>query len=183
MKRIKNLTAVILVVSLIFIFTVPYSAITLSENTVTNNYKIDTQLQEVMESTPNDELIEVALWLSDVDEDERQEQVSAKIRTAEKDGELISTFARETDLSVIGTNTLSNEEQSEQAQTLVELKRDVEKNLHSENNAEVLTTFESSYDIDTEPLFVSDYAPLVIMEMTKDDVNNIINNTHLFKAL
>lgn len=178
MKKFKNLVAIILVVSLIFIFTVPYSAQTLSENNP-NEYKIDTKLQEVIESTSDDELIEVALWLSDVDENERQEQISAKIRSTEKDGELISTFAIETDLSTIGTSKLSNEEFSEQAQTLVELKRDVEKELHTANNADVLTALDSSYDIDEEPLFVSDYAPLVIMEMTKDNIYSIINSTSI----
>ncbi len=182
MKKIKKITAMILVVSLIFIFSVSYSAESLSENTNINNYKIDTELQEIMEETPDDELIKVALWLSDVDMSKRSEQISTEIRTAEANGELVSTFMSETDLSSIETYTMSREELSKQAQTLVELKRGVEKDLHSENNTGVLNALGSWYNVDIEPLFVSNYAPLVIMEITKDDIYSVANSASVEKV-
>ncbi len=175
MKKFKNLISVILVVSLLLVFTVPYSASSLSDS-FSYDSKIDSKLKSVMESTTDDEFIEVALWLSDVDNDEREDQIATKIRRAENRGDLTSTFMNETDLSTIGTVVISNTEMSEQAQTLVELKRDVERDLHSEHNTDVLTDIDSTYDIDTDPLFVSSYAPLVLMEMTEEEIYNVVNS-------
>lgn len=165
-----------MVLVLIFCFAVPISAVTVSENSTDNNYKIDDELEDIISNASDDESISVAMWLSDIDNEERSSLVSAEISSAETSGELTSDFANRTDLSVLGSETLSSEELSEQAQTLVELKRDVEKELHSENNASVISALSSSCDIDTEPIFVSNYAPLVIMEMTKDEIAQAVNN-------
>ena len=176
MKKFNSIFAVVISVILIFSIVVPISAESVSASTVNVDYKIDNELKSVIENSADNDIIPVVLWLSDVDNQERSDLVSAKIKIAENRGELPSKIVTNNDLATLSEDVLTNEDLSEQADVLIELKRDVEKELHSQNNSEVLDSLATSYDIVEEPVFVSNYAPLVIVNMTKEDIENAINN-------
>ena len=107
MKKLKNLIAFVMVVILIFCFTVSSSATSVLDGSTSNDYKIDAELESVMNEAKDNENIEVVLWLSDVDNEERSNLISEGIRTAETKGALKSDFANITDLSVLKSTMLS----------------------------------------------------------------------------
>ena len=176
MKNSKILLSVFMVLLIIISSILPISAVAVNDEVINNDFKIDDKLENVLSSATDNEKISVAMWLSDVDEAERSNLIKNEIRTAETSGELVSGVTIDPELLTLKKTTLSKEEVSAQAQTLVELKRDVEKELHTENNAEILNDLSASYEIDVEPVFVSKYAPFVVADMTKSEIAEAVNN-------
>lgn len=189
MKKFKVILSVFMVLVLIFVSTVPFSAGSVSVDTTNCYAKIDNNLKTIINASSDKDTISVALWLSDVDDEKRAQEISAMIKRAEKNDELSEgILSSEEKFTIAKDMELSNEDLSQQAQTLVEIKREVEKELHTENNTNAVESLSSLCDINTKPVFVSRYAPLVIMEMTKEDIikaskSRVVENIYHYKPI
>ena len=144
--------------------------------------KLTKMLKDKIDSSENDELIDVYLFLEDVDEKaamnifalEYPDEYAIYMREKESDYEfpvynadLSLKDPKESDIQVM------SEEESELLQRAIELKRTVYRNLYQEANNGFLVKH-SKYIEKTS--FVSEYSPMIIASMFKDDITNLIKN-------
>lgn len=189
MKKLKVMLSVFMVLVLIFVSTVPFSAGSVSIDTTNSYAKIDNNLKTIINASSDKDTISIALWLSDVDDEKRAQEISAKIKLAEKNDELSAgILSSEENFTIAKDTELTNDDLSQQAQTLVEIKREVEKELHTDNNTNAVESLSSLCDINTEPIFVSSYAPLVIIEMTKENIikaskSSVVENIYHYEPI
>lgn len=174
---IKLFITFIILICMISSTTVFATESDLQNNSIIIDSKISLELQNELDDVANntDEDVYVSLWLSDVDNEKREDLIVKEIRKAEVDGRLITNY---TNNSFKLSNSLdsTNIDLSQQSQTLLSIKRDVERSLHSQNNTEILNQLSSNYNIEPEVLFVSNYAPLIILNMNRDEILSVASS-------
>lgn len=144
--------------------------------------KLTTMLKEKIDSSKDDELIDVYLFLGDVEEEEAMNTFASEypdeyaiyMREKESDYEFPVYNA---DLSLKDPEEsnmpVMSEDESELLQKAIESKRTVYRNLYKEANNDFLEKY-SKYIERTS--FVSEYSPMIIASMYKDDIMNLIKN-------
>ena len=138
--------------------------------------KIYTDLISRMEIATGDETIPVSIWTKDIDCDE-----SAIVKQAQNNVNIIKnsatksiSLAKQRELqSLVSSN--DNVRELNETQLLIEAKRKIYENIYTqENTTSVKTILSDTQSIkDSQVTWISQYTPLIKMNLTKDQINEL----------
>ena len=147
------------------------------------NAKITETLKEKMDNSQDGELIDVYIFLTDVEEEkvmeifasEYPEQYEMYLREKEADVEFP---VYDSDLSLKNPRSIDSpvisEEESDLLQNSIESKRAIYKSLYSEANEQFLVENANQFE---NIVFVSMYSPMIIASMYKDNIISLIRSS------
>lgn len=179
MKRI-NLIAMVAIILMVTIL-VPLSSFA-EERYYQQQAKISEDLKQVLSEVKSDEKVEVYVFMSDIDADESMlsfKSMDSKAYKAYKDAKeaddwRVATIDADLDSKDSETqNKVFGKEDAEKAELIqlgIELKRKALSAKYAEHNKRVLKSCTKNADV----IFESSYAPMVILRLTKTEIDDLI---------
>ena len=152
----KNTISLLLIVIILYATSSCFPVIAV-ENYSRN--KLSEDLKDVIDNSNEYDIIPVAIWLSDVDDDTRNNRMANALNEAVRNGIF--------DEEVLNDRLDSIADDNEKIDEYISIKRQIEREIHSEKNQRIVSVLESRYNTN---LYYSRYTPLVIGSFPKRDI-------------
>lgn len=192
-KKSKVLCSILSIIFCLSIFGLPSSLVSASE---VNKTKISLELHEVLKSTTNDKVIPVYIWFDDINYDEIEHKTIQKLGYSKDDlleasDEIYKSLIEKNDTAKTSDIENTNSNRFTEDNTIIStLQEHYEKNkeeiLKLSNDVDAYTATKRAFSREaynnlnqkfiTENLedakldFVSQYAPMIICEITKEEI-------------
>lgn len=181
MKKIRFLLAVLLATIIAFYSTtVTFATSTVSNDLNSNHSIINEQLQEIMDSSDENDLISIYVWYDDIQQKLVDEKTEQKIGYSAEDCSKIDFI--KTDLTMSQNNDVNQINQfiektksqrkveKERVNNYVFERREISRKLYKTKSNNML----EAMDIKSDNIsFVSQYAPMIILNVNKNQIDNI----------
>ncbi len=178
----RKLLCILLVLSMIsgyMIFNTSVVSIT-KENGIE---KISKQLEVTLNTMDKDEKVEVAIWLNDESEEVYNNAYDENIKKAISKKEIAVNVDQAQAIMNNDMMPLFTDVTIEDVQSVLSVKRLTGSNIISLNNMSWIENFSIANKNEFDIIFVSQYAPLVILELSKEDILTLQEDNDVCRVL
>lgn len=173
----KSIIAVLLTLSMIIMICTQFiSATAITDNTT----KIDDNLKQMLNNMTDDQKIDVSIWINDINYsdviEDTEENLQSEVDNNEISVESLDILDTDVNNSVINDETLNqinsidSNTSEEEANIIIEEKRDVAKSMYVDSNNDVLEEILPTGFNNEDIIYVCHYAPNLILTLTKAQV-------------
>lgn len=151
-----------------------------------NTLKIEYALSQTLEELNDDERVDVAVWLTDIDHEAEKEQIVEAFNSDISGGklpvEVIDMFQLgdgDNELDGKRIKEIDEAVSTEQMQSALMIKRGISSSIYEEENHEKLNSVFSNIEWNEEDSYVSRYSPYVFTNLSKSDIYEICENEYV----
>ncbi len=197
MKKSKMLCAItsVLMAFLLFVLSVSAPVGALSTVATANKNKIDSALKEKMATASPDEKIPVAIWYADVDQDNIDKLTAEKVGFTQDDvavayempsTELLASLEKEeagaTDETQAYLKRTERQRELERQRTdeYIMTRREFSREKYNAKSADIIKDIKIK---DEDITFKSQYAPMILAELTVSEVLLVIKNSYVISVV
>lgn len=183
------ISVLLILMLVISCFALPVSATTQIKPVLEN--KVNSMLDKKMRSVTDDEKIPVYIWYADIDQNAVEKEVEAECGLSVDNisfdyempsDELIMAYKAGNENAVVEMNEYFDRTKDERAKEkeftdkYVLVRRDVSREKYSQKANDIISDFTS---LEENTIFKSEYAPAIIANLTKSDINQLKNDDRI----
>ncbi len=175
MKGLRTVLCITLIIVFIFILSTYAAADSVNQNNLIYDYsikKIDNRLKERF--TEESSLINVVIWTKDINNSEKESALKATLIANDLYEFMIDDLPT---LYSINITSKDYDTYSSKLQDYIELKRKVERDLHTAKNNDLFNSIKRLAEKPIKLIYSCRYAPMFICAVNEDDIINIAKSS------